>query len=317
MTKNEPVKPVVKWVGGKRQLLPEIRSRYPVGLGSDITQYMEPFLGGGAVMIDVLSNYNMSEVHVSDMNRELINMYCVVKTNPYDLISILKRREKEYNPQDHSTRSEIYYNTRKEYNHLLIEGYDIPNPEMAAMFIFLNKTCFNGLYRVNLKGEFNAPVGKYKSPAICEEDNLYKVKSILQNVTLYHRDYTDAFRDVDDKTFIYLDPPYRPIATGSDFTSYTRSRFNDDDHRELADMLHKIDKRGGKFMLSNSDPKNHDESDEFFDELYSCYNIERVGAVRRVNTDGTGRGSVSELLVTNYTDYITDDKQQTNIEDFK
>lgn len=317
MTKNEPAKPVVKWIGGKRQLLPEIRSRYPAGLGTDITQYIEPFLGGGAVMIDVLSNYDMSSVIVSDVNLELMNMYSVVKHNPENLIDVLRYREKMYHPLTHEERKGVYYPTREMYNDCMMKGYDCPSLLMAAWFIFLNKTCFNGLYRVNMKGEFNAPIGKYKEPAICEDGNLRKVSRLLQNTTLYHRDYREALEDVDERTFIYLDPPYRPIATGSDFTSYTRSRFNDDDHRELADMLHKIDKRGGKFMLSNSDPKNHDESDEFFDELYSCYNIERVGAVRRVNTDGTGRGSVSELLVTNYTDYITDDKQQTNIEDFK
>lgn len=305
---HQTVKPIVKWLGGKRLLLPELRKRYPRGLGDTITTYVEPFVGGGAVLLDVLSNYKMDEVYISDANASLVNMYMAVRDCPDRLVSILEKKENIYHPITQEKRNPMYYDARVRYNEVLMEGFDMPSVDVAALFIFLNKTCFNGLYRINKKGLFNASVGFYRAPAICESDNMFKVSNLLQGVNIIHRDYKLIMDDVNEYTFAYFDPPYRPTSEGHDFASYTRSGFNDDDQIELADMLYKIDKIGGKFMMSNSDPRSGGVDDDFFDELYSSFNIERVDShrgMRGFDKDSNKICTVSEILVTNYTDYDT------------
>ena len=292
-------KPFIKWVGGKGQLLSEINKLYPVELGKNINKYAEIFLGGGAVLFDILSKYKLDEVYISDKNLELINTYKSIRDNVDILIKSLKEMEEQYIPLNNEDRKIYYYEKREEYNSLKINS-EVNNIEKAVLFIFLNKTCFNGLYRVNKKGEFNVPMGAYKKPKICDEENLKNVSLTLRNVKIVYADYRESEKFIDDKTFVYIDPPYRPLNITSSFTSYTENDFNDKEQIELAEYINVLNKKGAKIVISNSDPKNNDIDDNFFDKLYKNYNINRVKATRMLNSNASLRGAINELLITNY-----------------
>lgn len=292
-------KPFIKWVGGKGQLLSEINKLYPVELGKNINKYAEIFVGGGAVLFDILSKYKLDEVYISDKNLELINTYKSIRDNVDILIKSLKEMEEQYIPLDNKNRKDYYYKKREEYNSLKINS-EVNNIEKAVLFIFLNKTCFNGLYRVNKKGEFNVPMGAYKKPKICDEENLKNVSLTLRNVKIVYADYKESEKFIDDKTFVYIDPPYRPLNITSSFTSYTENDFNDKEQIELAEYINVLNKKGAKIVISNSDPKNNDIDDNFFDKLYKNYNINRVKATRMLNSNASLRGAINELLITNY-----------------
>ena len=292
-------KPFIKWVGGKGQLLSEINKLYPVELGKNINKYAEIFIGGGAVLFDILSKYKLDEVYISDKNLELINTYKSIRDNVDILIKSLKGMEEQYIPLDNENRKDYYYKKREEYNSLKINS-EVNNIEKAVLFIFLNKTCFNGLYRVNKKGEFNVPMGAYKKPKICDEENLKNVSLTLRNVKIVYADYRESEKFIDEKTFVYIDPPYRPLNTSSSFTSYTENDFNDKEQIELAEYINVLNKKGAKIVISNSDPKNNNIDDNFFDELYRNYNISRVKATRMLNSNASLRRAINELLITNY-----------------
>ena len=292
-------KPFIKWVGGKGQLLSEINKLYPVELGKNINKYAEIFLGGGAVLFDILSKYKLDEVYISDKNLELINTYKSIRDNVDILIKSLKEMEEQYIPLDNENRKDYYYKKREEYNSLKINS-EVNNIEKAVLFIFLNKTCFNGLYRVNKKGEFNVPMGAYKNPKIYDKENLKNVSLTLRNVKIVYADYRESEKFIDDKTFVYIDPPYRPLNITSSFTSYTENDFNDKEQIELAEYINVLNKKGAKIVISNSDPKNNDIDDNFFDKLYKNYNINRVKATRMLNSNASLRGAINELLITNY-----------------
>lgn len=292
-------KPFIKWVGGKGQLLPEINKLYPVELGKNINKYAEIFIGGGAVLFDILSKYKLDEVYISDKNLELINTYKSIRDNVDILIKSLKGMEEQYIPLDNENRKDYYYKKREEYNSLKINS-EVNNIEKAVLFIFLNKTCFNGLYRVNKKGEFNVPMGAYKKPKICDEENLKNVSLALKKVKIIYADYRESESFIDEKTLVYIDPPYRPLNITSSFTSYTENDFNDKEQIELAEYINVLNKKGAKIVISNSDPKNNDIDDNFFDKLYKNYNINRVKATRMLNSNASLRGAINELLITNY-----------------
>ena len=292
-------KPFIKWVGGKGQLLSEINKLYPVELGKNINKYAEIFIGGGAVLFDILSKYKLDEVYISDKNLELINTYKSIRDNVDILIKSLKEMEEQYIPLNNEDRKIYYYEKREEYNSLKINS-EMNNIEKAILFIFLNKTCFNGLYRVNKKGKFNVPMGAYKKPKICDEENLKNVSLTLRNVKIVYADYRESEKFIDDKTFVYIDPPYRPLNITSSFTSYTENDFNDKEQIELAEYINVLNKKGAKIVISNSDPKNNDIDDNFFDKLYKNYNINRVKATRMLNSNASLRGAINELLITNY-----------------
>ena len=292
-------KPFIKWVGGKGQLLSEINKLYPVELGKNINKYAEIFVGGGAVLFDILSKYKLDEVYISDKNLELINTYKSIRDNVDILIKSLKEMEEQYIPLDNENRKDYYYKKREEYNSLKINS-EVNNIEKAVLFIFLNKTCFNGLYRVNKKGEFNVPMGAYKKPKICDKENLKNVSLTLRNVKIVYADYRESEKFIDDKTFVYIDPPYRPLNITSSFTSYTENDFSDKEQIELAEYINVLNKKGAKIVISNSDPKNNDIDDNFFDKLYKNYNINRVKATRMLNSNANLRGAINELLITNY-----------------
>ena len=292
-------KPFIKWVGGKGQLLSEINKLYPVELGKNINKYAEIFVGGGAVLFDILSKYKLDEVYISDKNLELINTYKSIRDNVDILIKSLKGMEEQYIPLDNENRKDYYYKKREEYNSLKINS-EVNNIEKAVLFIFLNKTCFNGLYRVNKKGEFNVPMGAYKKPKICDEENLKNVSLTLRNVKIVYADYRESESFIDEKTLVYIDPPYRPLNITSSFTSYTENDFNEKEQIELAEYINVLNKKGAKIVISNSDPKNNDIDDNFFDKLYKNYNINRVKATRMLNSNASLRGAINELLITNY-----------------
>lgn len=294
------VKPFVKWAGGKGQLLENLRSAYPEELGRSITKYAEPFVGGGAVLFDVLSRYQLEAVYISDVNAELINAYQMIKTHVGGLIDILATMQDEYHGRDDIERREYYYAKRSRFNELKLNGDSEANVESAALFIYLNKTCFNGLYRVNRKGFFNVPIGSHKNPLICDEENLLNISKALKNVIIYWGDYGKSEAFIDKETFVYIDPPYRPLNATSGFTSYTEVGFNDAAQIELAEFVNAISEKGARIVMSNSDPKNADEADSFFDDLYSTYYISRVDASRAINSKSEKRGKIKELLITNF-----------------
>ena len=298
--KLNTVKPFVKWAGGKGQLLNEIRAKYPVELGHSITKYAEPFVGGGAVLFDILSRYQLEILYISDINKELINTYKIIRNNVSPLLKKLHKLQDEYCSLNLEEREEYYYQNREIYNELKVNGCVSSNIEKAALFIFLNKTCFNGLYRVNRKGLFNVPAGAYKNPLICDEANLIAISEKLKDVVIICGDYRDSASFIDGNTFVYFDPPYRPITATASFTAYTENLFNDDSQRELAEFVELMSERKANVLVSNSDPKNSDTDDDFFDVLYSTQNISRVEATRMINCNSELRGKVSELLICNF-----------------
>lgn len=294
------LKPFVKWAGGKGQLLKKINKGFPNGLETTITKYAEPFVGGGAVLFDILSNYDLQEIYISDINAELINTYKIIRDEIELLLERLTVFQSTYIQMDAEDRKELYYLKREQFNDLKINGDETINIEKAALFIFLNKTCFNGLYRVNQKGLFNVPIGSYNNPMICDGPNLRNISRALQKVIIVCGDYRESFDFIDQNTFVYLDPPYRPITETSGFTAYTETLFNDKAQIELADYVASLTKKGAKVIVSNSDPKNSDTKDNFFDNLYSEHKIDRVEATRMINCNSEMRGKISELLISNF-----------------
>ena len=289
------VKPFIKWAGGKNQLLNELAKKLPFENYNNITKYAEPFVGGGAVLFYILNNYNIKEVYISDINSKLIVTYKMIKKNVDELIIKLEKIQEKYLRLDENSRKIYYLEKRKEFNLSNLNDIDI-----ATLFIFLNKTCFNGLYRVNKKGEFNVPMGKYKKPLICDRENLKQVSNKLKNVKIICGDYKKSIKFIDSDTFVYFDPPYRPINITSSFTAYTKDSFTDNEQIELAKYIDKLTEKGAKIMLSNSDPKNVNKNDAFFDELYNKYNIFRVKAKRTINSNASSRGEIDELVIINY-----------------
>ena len=296
---NVKAKPFIKWAGGKGQLLGTLRSYYPKRLGTTITKYCEPMVGGGAVLFDVINNYNLEKVLINDCNTELINVYIQIKNNVPSLVQLLQQFEKEHLELNDEARKEYYYAQRNLYNNLISQK-NANETLKAALFIYLNKTCFNGLYRVNRRGEFNVPMGSYKKPTICDVESLLLVSEKLKNIQIISGDYKAIEDFVDDKTFVYFDPPYRPLSKTAEFTAYNETAFNDKNQIELAEYIKKLVAKGAKVLASNSDPKNTDSNDNFFDELYKPLTINRVRANRSINSKKDGRGKISELLITSY-----------------
>lgn len=298
--KNGRIKPFVKWAGGKGQLLSDIQRKYPDGLGKRIVRYCEPFVGGGAVLFDILSNYPMQEVLINDINAELINAYRQIKVHVNDLLEYLFSLQNQFWDFDSEQRKLMYYEKRERFNYLKVNGDEKVNIEKAALFIFLNKTCFNGLFRVNRQGLFNVPMGAYKKPIICDEANLSYISQLLQKVTITCGDYRECMSYIDKSTFVYIDPPYRPITETASFTAYSEKVFDDLEQLALGRFVDEINLVGAKIIISNSDPKNNNANDDFFDNLYRKYKINRVFAKRMINCNGKSRGNISELLICNY-----------------
>jgi len=298
-------KPFLKWAGGKGQLLDKFKQFYPKQLKQKkIKTFYEPFLGSGAVFFDIAQNYELTSAYLYDINEELILTYKVIQKDVSKLLDFLYRYEKNYLKLNKKQRQEFFYDQRTNYN---LQRFNIDYDKYsehwfarASQLIFLNRTCFNGLYRVNSKGEFNSPVGDYDKPTICDEENLLAVHQVLQIAEIKKADFRQVVRDLKDKSFVYFDPPYRPISKTANFKSYSKQDFSDNEQIELSKLFRELDKRGTKLMLSNSDPKNNNPNDNFFEQIYKDFNIFRVSARRMINSDATKRGTINEIIVTNY-----------------
>jgi DNA adenine methylase len=298
-------KPFLKWAGGKTQLLDEFTRRIPHELKEGkLPVFIEPFVGGGAVFFHFNNRFRFDECHIFDSNEELILAYTVVKEHAEELIEVLGAIEKDFLSKDDPERKNFFYHIRDEFNRqkpaIHFHQFDKTWIERAAQLIFLNRTCFNGLYRVNNQGEFNVPFGRYKNPRILNENILMADSSLLHNTKIHLGDFSDSFRYVSHHSFVYFDPPYRPLTQTSSFTRYSKDGFNDKEQTRLAEFFKKCDGNHAKLLLSNSDPKNVNPDDEFFDVLYANYTITRVPAKRMINCDGTKRGEIQEIIVTNY-----------------
>ncbi len=289
-------KPFVKWVGGKTQLLDEVKKSLPKNLKNRTgVTYVEPFIGGGAVMFWILQEYpNIERAIINDINAELVCTYRVVKKNVTSLIEELEKIQSEYLPLDAKARKEYYNIKRKTFN-----SRNISDIETAALFIFLNRTCFNGLYRVNSKGEFNVPHGKYANPRICDRENLLAGSKVLQKVEILCGDFAQTEKYAGPNTIFYFDPPYKPITETSSFTSYAKDGFNDEEQIRLRDFCIRIARHEAQFVASNSDPKEEDKKETFFDEIYKQFTIKRVSAARMINSNPNGRGAISEIMISN------------------
>ena len=296
MKKEVKIKPFLKWAGGKGQLIEKIERFYP--FDKKINKYAEPFIGGGAVLFDILNKFELEKIYISDVNLELLNCYKVIKEKVQELINELKRFENEFLVKVKEDRKEYYYTKREQFNKLKLENNN-EEVKRAALMIFLNRTCFNGLYRVNKKGLFNVPMGDYKNPKICDEENLINISKKLKNVDIIYGDYKKSYDFIDENTFVYFDPPYRPLNQTSSFTSYTEYTFGDKEQIELSEYFKLLNEKGAKLLLSNSDPKNENIEDNFFDDLYKEFDINRIEASRAINSNGGKRGKINEILVSN------------------
>lgn len=294
---KDVAKPFLKWAGGKSQLINTFDEMLPQELkNGEVDTYIEPFVGGGAMLFHILQKYDIKKAYINDINKELINCYRCLKANVLEVINHLKFLEKDYLQSE--DRTKYFYKVRNRYNEIHLNGH--LDYEKCADFIFLNKTCFNGLYRVNKEGKFNVPHGKYKNPVICNENNLMLCSKLLQKVEITFDSYEQVLNKADEKTFIYFDPPYRPLVENSSFTSYDKSGFNDDDQIQLAKNYKLLNEKKCLLMLSNSDPKNTNKEDNFFDNLYNEFYIERVYAKRMINCQASKRGNITEIVVMNY-----------------
>ena len=298
-------KPFLKWAGGKRQLLTAINGRFPPQLPEgQIRRYIEPFVGGGAVFFHIAGHYPVTEFYLSDINPELILAYQTVQREVDALIACLTELESHFLSLQTADQEPFYYEIRDQFNaqrHTIdYAQFSPPWVQRTAWLIFLNRTGYNGLFRVNSKGGYNVPFGRYQRPKICYPQRLTAVSQTLQNVTIRQGSYRQWADCADERTFVYFDPPYRPLSTTASFTSYSRHSFDDDAQLDLATFFRQLDGQGAKLMLSNSDPKNEDPNDDFFDKAYSDYTIERIPAKRQINSKGDQRGAINELLITNY-----------------
>jgi len=291
-------KPFIKWVGGKSQLIEQLDAQLPADFGKwENVTYVEPFVGGGAMLFYILQRYpNIKRAVINDINPDLANCYRTVRDNPEELIASLKDIEGSYLAlETEEARKEFFMAVRARYNEKNLDPI-----ENTTKFFFLNRTCFNGLYRVNKKGLFNVPFGRYSNPTICDPETIRKDSELLQRVEILNGDFEATFDYAQGKTLFYFDPPYRPLSDTSSFNDYAKEAFNDDAQIRLKEYCDKINTAGYTFMLSNSDCKGKNEEDNFFDVLYSAYKIERVWASRSINSNPNKRGKLTEILVHNY-----------------
>ncbi|MDR0829543.1 MAG: Dam family site-specific DNA-(adenine-N6)-methyltransferase [Prevotellaceae bacterium] len=299
-------KPFIKWAGGKNQLLEQFNDFYPNELRNGVIKnYVEPFLGGGALFFALSQKFKIEKAYLSDLNKDLVLTYQIVQRKPEDLLDFLEQYQKEYDTTEQEKRNDLFLEIRKHFN---CQRFEINYKKLsdnwisrAAQFIFLNKTCFNGLFRLNSKGEFNVPYGKYKTAKIFDEQNIMAASECLKNAEIVQADYTNCWNVVNENSFVYFDPPYRPISQTASFTTYTGFEFRDSEQLNLANFYRKLDReKGAKLMLSNSDPTNENPNDDFFQKAYLGFYIFKVLAGRAVNCNGEKRGKIKELLITNY-----------------
>ena len=281
MTNIKIAKPFLKWAGGKTQLIKDIERTLPTKITKEKFTFIEPFVGSGAVLFWMLNNFQkLEKAVINDINEDLINTYKTIASNPKELISILEILQNEFHNLEGSEENKklYYYQKRELYNTRKEE-----KSGQAALFIFLNRTCFNGLYRVNSKNLYNVPMGGYKKPTICDKENILAVSNALQKVEILNGDFEQTLDYANNNSLFYFDPPYKPLSETSSFNSYAKDEFNDSEQIRLRDFCNKLDVLNHTWILSNSDVKGKNENDNFFDDLYSDFNIQRVNARRSIN----------------------------------
>jgi DNA adenine methylase len=295
MKKKSNAKPFLKWAGGKTQLITEIECRLPPLVRENEFTYVEPFVGSGAILFWMLNNFpNLYKAVINDVNADLINVYKIVANQPKPLIEVLKEFQAQYHEleSDEEEKKEYYYVKRHLYNERTEDSVT-----RAALFIFLNRTCFNGLYRVNRKNHFNVPMGSYKRPMICDEQNILAVSKALQDVQILESgDFEKTLEFADENSFFYLDPPYKPLSATSNFNAYAENEFDDNEQTRLRDFCVQLNNRKSKWILSNSDVQDND----FLEKIFEDFHIKRVKAKRTINSKAEKRGSLNELLISNY-----------------
>lgn len=314
-SKRAKAKPFIKWVGGKGQLISTFEELLPKKfMQIEGLTYIEPFIGGGAMLFYMLQRFdNIKRAVINDVNPDLIKAYKTIKKTPEALIQNLSLIEREYlGIQEEEKRKEFFLSVRKRFNQG--EMSDIDN---TVLLMFLNRTCFNGLYRVNSKGEFNVPFGRYKNPKICDAETIYADSELLQKVDIISGDFEQTEQYVAKDTFVYFDPPYRPLDATSSFNSYAKEAFNDDEQIRLKKYFDRLSDKNCLMMLSNSDCRGRNPEDTFFDDLYKDYFIERVYASRSVNANPEKRGKLTELLIRNYSETMASHPKLPNNVDLK
>jgi DNA adenine methylase len=295
---NKAIKPFLKWAGGKTQLLSAIENKIaPYLRAKGAVVYLEPFIGSGAVLFFLLRQYPqfIKEAVICDINLDLINLYKTIRDQPHALIKELTSLEATYfGYPTEDERKNYFLTNRTEFNEL-----QLPPVRKSALLLFLNKTCFNGLYRVNAKGGFNVPFGRYKNPTICNPAVTLADSAALQNTKILHGDFTQTEKYLQKDTLVYLDPPYKPLSPTASFNTYAKEGFYDADQMRLKQYCDTAQAAGAYFLLSNSDTAAPAEENSFFDVLYQDYAIQRVKAKRAINSNGQARGEISELLISN------------------
>jgi DNA adenine methylase (dam) len=290
-------RPFVKWVGGKRQLLESIEAALPTEIVAyESLTYVEPFVGGGAVLFHLLSVLpNIEKAVINDINPDLINTYRAIRDNVDVLIAFLSDLQAEYYALDSDERRKSFYLAKRErYN-----SKALAQIENSALFIFLNRTCFNGLHRVNSRGLFNVPFGKHLKPMICDKETLRADSELLQDVEILNGDFEQTLPYATENSLFYFDPPYKPLSQTSSFNSYAKEEFDDREQTRLKRFCDRLNDKGYWWISSNSDVKSNDPDNNFFDNLYSSYQIDRVWASRSINANPEKRGKLTELLITN------------------
>jgi DNA adenine methylase len=299
-------KPFVKWAGGKAQLVQELCKRLPKEIlqTKRIDVYVEPFVGGGAFFFYLKGGFKIGRAFLFDVNKDLVVAFKVVQNYGRELVEQLGLLEENYLSLPEEKRKDFYYEVRDKYNKQR-DSFDYSQYGRswvlrAAYMIFLNKTCYNGLYRLNRQGRFNVPHGKNKKPKICDEKNIFEASMALKDTEIICADFEESKNYVTSGALVYLDPPYRPISKTASFTGYTEDGFSDEDQKRLARFFMEMHEKGAYLLLSNSDPRNHNPDDDFLERLYEGFVIERVPASRFINCVATKRGDIAEIVVRNY-----------------
>jgi len=301
-SKKMEAKPFLKWAGGKTQLIPEIKNALPKDFGNKEFTFIEPFVGSGAILFWVMNNYpNLKKVVINDINTDLTDTYKSIVSSPLELIDVLGQLQAEYHAlqNNEEVKKEYYYEKRTLYN-----TRSTDQTTHSALFIFLNRTCFNGLYRVNSKNHFNVPMGSYKAPTICDKSNILAVSEALKKVVILNGDFEETLQETTPNSLFYFDPPYKPLSQTSSFNSYAKDEFNDAEQIRLRDFCAKLNVLGHKWILSNSDVRGKNSNDNFFDDIYANFNISRVRAKRSINANPDKRGELNELLITSYLNHV-------------
>ena len=290
------IKYLVRWVGGKSRLIPEIDKRIPKDINAQYDTYVEPFVGGGSVMFHILNNYNFKKIYVNDKNKELINLYLAIKNFPKEMVDKIEKLDLKYLSLDVSKKKEMYHLIRKNYNRIKLKDEKI-NIEKANLLMFLMRMCFNGVYRVNKKGEFNTSIGSFLTRSFRKitKEEIFAISEQLENVNFFSKDFSELENLISDKTFFYLDPPYLPETDKQEHIRYTPDGFSIDEQKRLKEFINKINLKGGKFILSNSDTENG-----FFYDLYKEYVIDKVKIKRLISGKNEFRKEITELMIKNF-----------------